>query len=136
MNQYELIVLFHPDLEIDIDNPITKLEQLIESAGGKIVKRDNWGKRRLAYKIKTEEFGVYVYFEILLPPTKVRDIESSIIINEEIIRHLLIKRDSKAEKPKSKKVKPKTTQAKAITTKPKVKTTTNKTKSRKEREKK
>jgi len=128
MNQYELIVLFHPDLEIDIDNPITKLEQLIESVGGKIVKRDNWGKRRLAYKIKAEEFGVYVYFEILLPPTKVRDIEGSIIINEEIIRHLLIKRDLKAEKPKTKKAKLKTTQAKVVATKSKTKTVTKKLK--------
>lgn len=90
MRPYELVVLLHPDLEIDVDTPIGKLEKLVESAGGKIVKRDNWGKKRLAYRVKKHDFAVYVYFELSVEPTKVRQLENSILLTEEVLRHLLV----------------------------------------------
>ncbi len=92
MRPYELVVVFHPDLEIDIDTPIAKIEKLIESTGGKVVKRDNWGKRRLAYKVKHQEFGVYVLFEVLMDGAKVRGLESNLLITDEVMRHLLVRR--------------------------------------------
>ena len=87
---YELMVLFHPDLEIDVETPIAKVEGLVQAAGGKVTKRDNWGKKRLAYKIAKQDFAVYVYFEILMDPSKVRELEKTILITEEIIRYILV----------------------------------------------
>lgn len=92
MRNYELMVLLHPDLEIDVDAPLTKIETLVKSAGGgKVLKRDNWGKRRLSYPVKKQQFAVYVYFELALDPLKARAFENSLLITEEIIRHLLVK---------------------------------------------
>jgi small subunit ribosomal protein S6 len=87
---YELMVLLHPDLEIDVEAPIGKIEGLIEAAGGKVAKRDNWGKKRLAYKIARQDFAIYVYFEVQLDPTKVRQLEDSIGILEEVLRHIVV----------------------------------------------
>jgi small subunit ribosomal protein S6 len=87
---YELVVLLHPDLEIDVEAPITKLEGLIEAAGGKVAKRDNWGKKRLAYRINRQDFAIYVYFEVQLDPAKVRQLEDQVLITEEVLRHLLV----------------------------------------------
>ncbi len=92
MKQYELVVLLHPDLEIDVDTPISKIEKLITNVDGKITKRDNWGKKRLAYPVKKNQFGIYVYFEVDLKPESVRQLESSLLITEEVIRFLLVKR--------------------------------------------
>lgn len=92
MNEYELVVLLHPDLEIDIDTPVSKIEKLIGNADGKISKRDNWGKKRLAYPVKKQQFGLYVYFELELDPEKVRKLESSLLITEEVLRFLIVKR--------------------------------------------
>jgi small subunit ribosomal protein S6 len=89
-NTYELMVLLHPDLEIDVEAPIAKVEALIEDAGGRVVKRDNWGKKRLAYRIKRQDFAIYVYFEINLDATKVRQLENTILITEEVLRHILV----------------------------------------------
>jgi small subunit ribosomal protein S6 len=89
-NIYELVVLLHPDLEIDAETPIKKVEGLITAVGGQIIKRDNWGKRRLAYKIKKQDFAIYVYFEIKVDPSKVRDLENTILITEEVLRHILV----------------------------------------------
>ncbi len=87
---YELMVLLHPDLEIDAETPIAKVESLVEAVGGKVVKRDNWGKKRLAYRIRRQDFAIYVYFELLLDPTKVSALEKTILITEEVLRHLLV----------------------------------------------
>ena len=101
MRPYELIILLHPDLEIDIDAPVTKIEKLVTQTGGKVVKRDNWGKRRLAYRVKKLQFAVYVYFELELEPGKVRELENGLLITEEVIRHLLVSKlaERPAEKP-------------------------------------
>jgi small subunit ribosomal protein S6 len=90
VKQYELVVLLHPDLEIDADAPISKIEKLITGVKGKITKRDNWGKKRLAYPIKKQQFGLYVYFELDLEPEAIRQLESSLLITEEIIRFMLV----------------------------------------------
>lgn len=103
---YELMVLLHPDLEIDVETPISKVEGLIHAVGGKVTKRDNWGKKRLAYKIGRQDFAIYVYFEIQLDPQKVSELENTILITEEVLRHLLVvheenpsrKNDKKADK--------------------------------------
>lgn len=87
---YELMVLLHPDLEIDVETPIGKIESLIDAAGGKIIKRDNWGKKRLAYKIARQDFAIYVYFEVALDADKVRSIEDNVGILEEVLRHLIV----------------------------------------------
>ena len=52
MRNYEIAVVLHPDLEIDLESTTTKVEKIITDLGGKIVKKDNWGKRKLAYEIK------------------------------------------------------------------------------------
>jgi small subunit ribosomal protein S6 len=87
---YELMVLLHPDLEIDVETPISKVEKLVNAAGGRVTKRDNWGKKRLAYRIARQDFAIYVYFETQLPTGKVRELENSLLITDEVLRHLLV----------------------------------------------
>lgn len=105
MRKYELVVLLHPDLEIDVETPITKIEGIITNAGGNVTKKDNWGKRKLAYKIRKQEFAVYVCFDLMVEPAKVAKIENDILLTEEIMRHIIVAVDpaeEKAEKPAEK----------------------------------
>ncbi|WP_291394523.1 30S ribosomal protein S6 [Acinetobacter sp.] len=90
MRKYELVVLLHPDLEIDVDTPITKIESIITNAGGTVTKKDNWGKRKLAYKIRKQDFAVYVCFDLMVEPAKVAKIENDILLTEEIMRHIIV----------------------------------------------
>lgn len=95
MKDYELTVLIHPDLEADIEKPLTKVRDIVTSAGGEIVREDNWGKRKLAYSIKREDFAVYVYMEIKLPADAPLKISNTLNITEEVLRYLLVKFDEK-----------------------------------------
>lgn len=93
---YELTVLFHPDLEIDLEKPLKKLEGIITDNGGKIVKQDNWGKRKLAYSIKKQDFAVYVLSEVTIAPENASKVQSLLNITDEVIRYLMVEKDLKA----------------------------------------
>lgn len=97
MNQYEIAVLYHPDLEIDMDKATAKVEKIIADNGGKITKADNWGRRKLAYPIKKQEFAVYVFYTVDSPAEGVAKIEQTLNITDEIIRFMITKPDLKAE---------------------------------------
>lgn len=96
MREYELTVLLHPDLEIDLDPTLKKVRGIIEAGGGKINSEDNWGKKKLAYRIGKEDFAVYVYFELELPADAVSKVDSTLNITDEVLRHLLVSVDPKA----------------------------------------
>lgn len=97
MKDYELTVLIHPDLETDLETPLGKIRDLIKTAGGEITKEDNWGKKRLAYRIKKEDFAVYVYFEVKLPSEAPLKISNTFNITEEVLRYLLVTVDEKGK---------------------------------------
>ncbi len=101
--QYELTVLLHPDLEMDLEKPLKKLEGIITENGGKIVKQDNQGKKRLAYQIKKQDFAVYIYSEVEVAPVNANKIQSLLNITDEVMRYLMVEKDLKAPEVKPQK---------------------------------
>ncbi|GAC1370673.1 MAG: hypothetical protein NVSMB39_3740 [Candidatus Saccharimonadales bacterium] len=97
------MVLLNPELEIDGEAPINKVEALIAAVDGKVLKRDNWGKKRLAYRISRQDFAIYVYFELSLNPESVAALDSTILITEEVLRHILVVHEENPIKAESKK---------------------------------
>lgn len=97
MNIYEMAVLYHPDLEIDLDKAETRVKKIISDNGGKITNTDNWGKRKLAYPIKKQEFAVYVFYTVEMEPAAVTKVEQTFNITDEIIRFLITRPDLKAK---------------------------------------
>lgn len=95
MKEYELTVLIHPDLEVDLEAPLGKVRDIIKSNGGEVVKEDNWGKKKLAYRIRKEDFAVYVYFDVKLPADAPLKISNTLNITDEVLRYLLVTVDEK-----------------------------------------
>lgn len=96
MAQYEVAILLHPDLEIDLEKPLKKVEKIITDNGGKIESTDNWGKKKLAYPIAKQEHAVYIFYVVDLPAEALRKIEGTFNITDEVIRYLITKIDEKA----------------------------------------
>jgi small subunit ribosomal protein S6 len=96
MTQYEVAVLYHPDLEVDLTKAEERVKKVFTSGGGKVVETDNWGKRKLAYPIKKQEHAVYVFYKVELPGEAVAKVESTLNITDEVIRYLIVKPDHKA----------------------------------------
>jgi len=98
MKEYELTVLIHPDLEVDLEAPLAKVRDIIKNAGGEIVKEDNWGKKKLAYRINREDFAVYVYMDVKLPADAPLKISNTLNITDEVLRYLLVTVDEKGRR--------------------------------------
>lgn len=98
MKEYELTVLFHPDLEMNIDPALDKVKKLIETCGGKIEKEEAEGKKRLAYSIKSQDFAVYYFFNVNLPAAAPAKISSVLNITDEVLRYLLVATDARKAK--------------------------------------
>ena len=98
MKQYELTVMFHPDLEMNLTPAVDKVNKIIESVSGKIVKETNEGKKRLNYSIKGNEYAVYYYYELELPAEAPAKISSTLNITDEVIRYLLCATDPRKAK--------------------------------------
>lgn len=96
MTQYEIAVLYDPGLEVDLSKAEDRVKKIIADNGGKISGADNWGKRKLAYKIKANEHAIYVFYAVELPPAAVQKVESTLNITDEVIRFLITKPDLKA----------------------------------------
>jgi small subunit ribosomal protein S6 len=95
MNQYEIAVLYHPDLDLDLDKATAKVEKIFTDNGGKVTNVDNWGKRKLAYNIKKNEHAVYVFYTVEFPAEAVRKVESIMNITDEVIRFMITRPDLK-----------------------------------------
>lgn len=96
MNQYEIAVLYHPDLEVDLTKAEARVTKIVTDNGGKVISTDNWGKRKLAYRIKGNEHAVYVFYTVELPSQGVLKVESTLNITDEVIRFLITRPDLKA----------------------------------------
>lgn len=91
MNNYELMVIIHPDLDEEATNQaLEKIKDWIAKLGGKIEKIDNWGKRRLAYEIQKQNEGVYFLHYVSMPPSAVVDMEKNLRILEPVMRFLIV----------------------------------------------
>jgi len=98
VKEYELTVLIHPDLEADLETPLTKVRDIITTAGGTIKNEDVWGKKKLAYAINREEFAVYVYMDVELPSDAPLKVSNIFNITDEVLRYLLVTVDEKGRK--------------------------------------
>lgn len=104
MRQYELTVLIHPDLEMNLQPALDKLAKAVENVGGKITKEVNEGKKRLAYRVAKQDFAVYYYYELDLPEGKgvAKKLADTLDIADEFLRHLLVTVDENRLKMEAK----------------------------------
>ena len=94
MRDYELVVVISPDVEDEkVATAVDRFQGLIEEWGGKVQDVDNWGRRQLAYPIDRHQEGNYVVTQFSLSPDRVSELEDSLERSEEVIRHLVVKRE-------------------------------------------
>ena len=91
-NTYELIFITRPDLSEDgILEVMKKLEEILERGKGKILKRENWGLRKLSYNIGKCGDGFYMLLVLECNINTLREVERSLRLNEQILRFMTIR---------------------------------------------
>ena len=95
MKKYELSVLVHPDLEANLETALTKIRGIVTEAGGTITSEDVQGKKKTAYRLKGQDFAIYVYMDVALPADAPLRISNTFNITDEVLRYLLVITDEK-----------------------------------------
>ena len=99
MRRYELMLVIRPDVPDDKSQAvIDRVTRQITAGGGQIIKVAPWGRRRLAYPIDRFREGSYHIVLFAAPADLLAELEHSLLITEEVIRHLLT-RDERPAKP-------------------------------------
>jgi len=73
--------------------------QLVAEQGGEVKKREYWGLRNLAFRMKKNRKGHYVLFHLVAPPAVVSELERTMRINEDVLRYLTVRVDAFDEGP-------------------------------------
>ncbi|MEX0616919.1 MAG: 30S ribosomal protein S6 [Candidatus Woykebacteria bacterium] len=94
MREYELLVLGKGDLsEAEQKNLTGELEKLIHDEKGTVEKRQDWGKRNLAYEIKKQKEGNYFLIHFLAPEPLAKKLEKKLSIDENVLRYMLLREE-------------------------------------------
>jgi len=93
---YELGIVINPEVGDEQARAIVeRVTQTIVNNQGEVVRVNAWGRRRLAYPIERHRDGLYFFFDLMLDPQSIVEIERTLRVNEEVVRHLLKLRDPK-----------------------------------------
>jgi len=92
MRDYELIYVIQPDLdEATLESVVDRVNELVKTNKGEIVKTDKWGKRKLAYPIRKLNEGNYFFSLIKLEPEADSELKRSLKYVEQIIRFSILR---------------------------------------------
>ena len=97
MNHYETVFILNPVLSEDqIKETVKKFEDFLVSKGAKMISKENWGLKKLAYPIQNKKSGFYHLFEYTAPGEAINDLEVEFKRDERIMRFLSVKLDKHA----------------------------------------
>jgi len=91
---YELVLVLKPLLPEDLKTKVLKkVEEYIAQEGGKLGKKDIWGKKHLAFPIKKHEEGYYVLYNFSISTDKLKEFEKELTLMGDVLRHMVVKLD-------------------------------------------
>jgi small subunit ribosomal protein S6 len=94
LRTYEVVFISAPNTaEGDLNKITTQLENVITEKGGKLAKIDNWGRRKLAYRIKKFDEGIYTLLHIEGTGQEISEVERRLRVTDFVIRHLTVRTD-------------------------------------------
>lgn len=91
MRKYELMVIVNPDIGSDaINAKLEEIRKMVASQKGEVFFEDLWGLRDLAYRIKKKDRGYYAVFDLNMESSGLKEINTTLKIDNDILRHLLV----------------------------------------------
>ncbi len=93
MRRYETIFIAHPDLPDEtISEVVERLSKIITDLKGIVVKVERWGKRKLAYPIKKQQKGYYIFMDFVGEKTVVTELEKNMKFDDNVLKYLSVKK--------------------------------------------
>ena len=100
MPYYESVFIARQDISAaQVEGLTETFEKVITEAGGTIAKRESWGLRTMAYKIKKNRKGHYMLLNLDAPAPAVHEMERQMRINEDVLRYMTVRVEELEEGP-------------------------------------
>ena len=100
MPYYENVFIARQEISTQqVDAIADVFSEIIKDGGGKVTKRENWGLKTLAYRIKKSRKAHYILFNIDAPADVIHEMERQMGLNEDVLRHLTIRLDELSDEP-------------------------------------
>lgn len=99
MRHYEIVFLVHPDQSEQVPAMIERYRSMIESAGGKVHRVEDWGRRQLAYPISKVHKAHYVLMNIECGQDVLNELVGMFRFNDAVLRHLVVRRETAVTEP-------------------------------------
>lgn len=94
MNKYEIMFIVKADIaEEEVANVVKSFESIITDMGGKILNSKDLGQKKLAYEIEKQVRGYYHLLNVECESKAVKEFDRKALIDERVIRHLIIKEE-------------------------------------------
>ncbi|AIE61684.1 30S ribosomal protein S6 [Bacillus methanolicus] len=94
MRKYEIMYIIRPNIEDEAKKALVeRFDNILTENGAEIIESKEWGKRRLAYEIKDFRDGIYHIINVKSEPAAVEEFSRLAKINEDIIRHIVVKEE-------------------------------------------
>jgi small subunit ribosomal protein S6 len=91
MRNYEGVFIIDPDLSTETSkNVVHQIQELVTKNGGRVDGLQEWGKRRLAYKIRKKHEGLYVIVNFQIDSQVTKKMEQALRLNDQVLRYLLV----------------------------------------------
>ena len=94
MRHYEIVFMVHPDQSDQVPGMIERYCNLIERGNGVVHRKEDWGRRQLAYPVSKIHKAHYVLLNIEVGRETLDELESAFRFNDAVLRNLVIKRNS------------------------------------------
>ncbi len=92
VKEYETVFILKPDIVEDELTKVTdRLAGIFERLNGHVLLEEDWGKRKLAYQVKKNAYGIYRYYRYLGYNDLVAEIERNLRILEPVIKFMTVK---------------------------------------------
>ena len=92
MRNYQTVVIIKSGLdESQVDSASEKIKEYISKHSGAVLSLNSWGKKRLAYRVRKNRYGVYLNACHTLEPSKVTAFENELRLDETFLKYLVIR---------------------------------------------
>ncbi len=95
MTNYEAVIIINPEIPAESAKGIVaQVQETVSKNGGRVDGLQEWGKRRLAYKIHKKQEGIYLVLNFQMDSKQTKKFEQSLRLNDQLLRFLLVNKDA------------------------------------------
>ena len=98
LRHYETTFILNADIdENDKNAVIDRVRSIIESFSGEVLRVDDWGRRKLAYRVRKQNRGLYIYVRYTATGDAIAELERVLRILDAVLKYLTVKIDAQDE---------------------------------------